>query len=96
MPTLAELGGAKLPAGVKIDGQSFASELLGKESKREWVFTQLGHKTFARDSRYLLHDDGRLYDIPNDLFEKTDLSNSSKPEIVAAKQRLQEVLAKCK
>ncbi len=96
LPTLAEIGGAKLPA-TKLDGQSFAAGLLGKDGKRrEWVFTQLGHKKFARDNRYLLHDNGELYDIPNDLFEKTNISTSTKPEVVAAKQRLQAVLEKCK
>ncbi|MEO5802803.1 MAG: sulfatase-like hydrolase/transferase, partial [Verrucomicrobiota bacterium] len=96
LPTLVEIGGAKLP-DAKIDGRSFASQLRGeKGNPREWVFTQLGHKKFARDGRYLLHDDGRLYDIPNDLFEKNDLSSSAKGEIIAAKKQLQAVLDKCK
>ena len=96
LPTLSEISGAKLP-GTKLDGQSFAARLLGTEGKpREWVFTQLGHKKFARDTRYLLHDTGELYDIPNDLFEKHDLSHGEKPEIAAAKARLQAVLDKSK
>ena len=96
LPTLAEIGGAQLPVGAKIDGQSFAPQLFGKKGKpREWVFTQLGHKRFARNDRYLLHDDGRIYDIPNDLFEANDLAASGKPEIVAVKKQLQAVLDKC-
>ena len=90
LPTLTELTDAKLPNGVKIDGQSFASQLMGKDMKgREWVFTQLGQRKFARDQRYLLHNDGRIFDISNDLFERNDLSRSDKPEFVAAKKRLQ-------
>lgn len=97
LPSLAEIGRAQLPAGVKIDGKSFAAELLGKKGpQREWVFTQLGKKALARDQRYLLHDDGRLYDIPNDLFEKTDISKSEQPEVVAVKKRLEAVLRECK
>jgi arylsulfatase A len=93
LPTFTELTGAKLPDGVKIDGQSFASQLLAKGgSPREWVFTQLGQRKFVRDQRYLLHNDGRMFDISNDLFEQTDLSKSDKPEIAAAKKRLQQVL----
>lgn len=96
LPTLAEISGAKLPPA-KIDGRSFAPQLLGKKGEpRDWVFTQLGNKRFARNERYLLHNDGCLYDISNDLFEKNDLANSSQPEIVAAKKQLQAVLEKCK
>ncbi len=93
LPTLAKIGGAKLPSQTKIDGQSFAPQLLGeKGSPRDWAFTQLGHKRYARDHRYLLHDDGRLFEIANDLFEKNNLSASEKPEILSAKKQLQAVL----
>lgn len=96
LPTLAEIGGAKLP-NIKLDGRSFASQLFGKKgTPREWIFTQLGHKRLARNGRFLLHDDGRIYDIPKDLFEKTDLSDSDKPEVVAAKKQLEAVLDQCK
>ena len=39
MPTFAELGGAKLPRGVAIDGRSIAKLILGKEkdSSRQWI-----------------------------------------------------------
>ena len=96
LPTLAELAGAQLPRGTKLDGQSFAPQLFGdKGTPREWVFTQLSHKRFARDHRFLLHDDGRIYDIPNDLLEKNDLAASEKPDVVEAKKRLQAVLDQC-
>ncbi len=97
LPTLAEIGSAPLPRGVKLDGRSFAPQLLGQPgTPREWVFTQLGQNRFARDHRFMLHSDGRLFDIPNDLFEKKDLSASDQPETVAAKKRLQAVLDQCK
>jgi arylsulfatase A len=97
LPTLAEIGGAQLAAGVKTDGRSFAPQLFGQAGQpREWVFTQLGQKRFARDHRFLLHSDGRLIDVPNDLFEKTDLSASDQPEVMAARKRLQAVLDRCK
>jgi len=97
LPTLAEVAGANLPAGVAIDGHSFAPQLRGQKSTpREWVFTQLSHQRFARDGRYLLHEDGRLYDIPNDLLEKKDLSGSDQPGLVAVKKRLQAVLERCR
>jgi len=97
LPTLAEVAGATLPPKVVLDGRSFAPQLRGeKGNPREWVFTQLGQRRFARDSRYMLHHDGRLYEVAKDLFERDDLSASSQPEVLATRQRLQTVLDKCK
>jgi arylsulfatase A len=43
LPTLADFAGAPLPAGVTIDGHSFAPELRGQPGKsREWIFVELG------------------------------------------------------
>lgn len=44
LPTFAELGGAKPPTNVPLDGKSFAPLLLGKaqDSPREWIMA-LGH-----------------------------------------------------
>ncbi|MCZ6793165.1 MAG: sulfatase-like hydrolase/transferase [Planctomycetota bacterium] len=44
LPTFAELGGAKLPEGLTLDGTSFAPLILGKaqDSPREWIMA-LGH-----------------------------------------------------
>jgi arylsulfatase A len=92
LPTLAEVGGAKLPAN-KIDGHSFARLLQGKRGGiRDWVFTQLGDQRLARDDRYMLHDDGRIYDIRNDLLETNNLADSGKWSVNRAKKRLQKVL----
>jgi len=44
------------------------------------------------DRPHALHEDGRLYDISHDQFEKNDLQQSDKPEILAAKKKLQAVL----
>ena len=44
LPTFAELGQAKLPKGVTLDGKSFAPLLLGRadDSPRDWIMA-LGH-----------------------------------------------------
>lgn len=90
LPTLAEISGASLSKDIKMDGRSFAPQLRGEKGQsREWVYTQLGHKMFARDQRYLLHEDGRLYDIQNDLFER---SNLGADDVKDVRQRLQAVL----
>jgi hypothetical protein len=97
MPTLCELSGAKLPDKGPIDGRSFLPRLLGKDfTPREWVFSQLGQKKLVRDTRFLLHEDGRLYDIEADPFETKDLSKAGNAEADAARKRLQAVLDRLK
>ena len=53
LPTCAELGGAKLPEGREIDGQSFAPLILGKkkDSPRGWILSMGGHPAGFRDGR---------------------------------------------
>ena len=53
-------------------------------------------RRFARDQHYLLHEDGRIYDISKDLLESDDLADSTQPDTVAARKRLQLVLERCK
>ncbi len=92
LPTIAELGGAPLPK-VTLDGKSFAPQLTTQTaSARQWVFSQLGRKKMARDGRFMLHQDGSIFDIGNDPFEKKNLANSNDPDVSAAKARLENVL----
>ncbi len=74
LPTLAELSGAAVPGDLRMDGRSFAPLFRGERiDAREWVLVQLGKDRFVRDQRWLLHDDGRVYDIRRDPLEKNDL-----------------------
>jgi arylsulfatase A len=92
LPTIAELGGAKVP-DVTIDGKSFARQLTTETTPgREWIFSQLARKKLVRDQRYMLHEDGTIFDIINDLFERKNLSASSDPAITTAKTKLTAVL----
>jgi len=52
LPTFAELGGAKVPDDLQIDGVSIAPLLLGKEkdSPREWIMA-LGHGPARLDEK---------------------------------------------
>jgi len=45
LPTFAELGGAKIPKDVVVDGVSIAKVILGKEkdSSRQWVMAMGAH-----------------------------------------------------
>ena len=47
---------------------------------------------FARNQRYKLYDDGRLYDVQQDVLEKTDLvPGTGTPEVEAVRKMLQQV-----
>jgi len=101
LPTIAAVTDARPPSGVQTDGRSFLPQLLGETGNpREWVFCHydpdwgnFSRSRFARDQRWKLYDDGRLYDVPVDLLEHHPLEpGSGGPEAVAARQRLQQVL----
>jgi len=96
LPTLAELGRARLPQGVTIDGRSFLPQLQGKKgSPRQWVYIQLNKQRAVRDKRWKLHGDGKLFDMQADSFEKSPVAAGSEtPEAATARKRLQVVLDK--
>jgi len=101
-PTLAELSGfpnigKSQRDGGKVDGISFAPQLFGKEgTPREWVFSNYwkngrvreGQTDSARDHRYRLYSDGRMYDVIADRWETRPLTDLS-PEQAAAKKKLE-------
>ena len=90
--TFAELAGAKLPAGVTIDGRSFAAQLLGRPGKpREWIFVQLGGNWYVRDARWKLNQAGELYDMKDAPFAQIPAPPDGE-DAKAARTRLQAVL----
>lgn len=94
LPTPASLGSAKLPAGVVIDGRSFAAQLRGEEGKpREWVFTEWSGKAWVRDTRWKLYRNCQLYDMKHDSEEKHRLA---KHKVVDIRTRLGEVMNRLK
>ena len=49
LPTLADLAEAKLPAGFRTDGESFASRIRGESaSPRQWAFSEHCGKIWVR------------------------------------------------
>ena len=95
-PTLLVIAGLPLPSGWQIDGRSFAAELGGKRDgwmPRQWVFAQNGDVRVVREQRFKWYSAGQLFDVENDPLEKSDLSGSADKEAVAARKRLQDVLA---
>ena len=93
LPTIAAAGGIEPPED--HDGVSFLPTLHGKKSEpREpiyiyyWPRPEKGEPTrFTRDRRWKLYGDGRLFDVENDVFEKSPVSG--KDEI---RKKLQGVL----
>jgi arylsulfatase A len=105
LPTFAELAGAPPPTGMKVDGQSFASQLLGRVAKpREWVFVQYfpdadrgsgrqAGRYYVRDDGWKLNESGELFDMSDAPFtEKLTPMSSHNATAAAERKRLQSVL----
>ena len=93
-PTLAEIAGAPLPEGVKLDGQSFAAQIKGEKGlPREWVYVELNGHSYARDARYKLTNHGELFDLSDIPFREILIpSDTTDPAAVTAREQLQEIL----
>lgn len=83
LPTLCELGGARLPADRVIDGRSFAPQLRGESGDpRDWIFSHMwgdgrdasNVTEFVRGQRFKLYGDGRFFDLSEDPEETAPLS----------------------
>ena len=101
LPTLCEIAGTKVPPALRIDGQSFLPQLLGKkgnprESMYLWYARNGGPTAtfeFAQSTTHKLHRDGKFYDLTTDPFEEKPLTVAklSGPAVAEAK-KLQSVL----
>jgi arylsulfatase A len=100
LPTIREATGAAPLDNMIQDGQSFLPQLRGEAgSPREAIFCyynpdwgNFDQIRFARNQRWKLYDDGRLYDIPADVLEKNPIMSGGGPEAEAARKKLQPVL----
>ncbi|MEM9368636.1 MAG: sulfatase-like hydrolase/transferase, partial [Planctomycetota bacterium] len=105
LPTIAEAAGRPVSDAVGLDGISFFPQLFGETKQtRPWVFChydprpgwdkdQFRKIRFARDERYKLYGDGKLYDVPNDRLEQRPILPNDDNEISKeARTRLAAVL----
>lgn len=94
LPTFAELAGAKLPLGQLADGQSFAPQLRGLPgSPRTFVYCERGKSFWVRNQRWKLYNDGRLFNMDADPYEKKPIRpDDDTPESAGARSKLQEPL----
>ena len=92
--TFLELAGAKAPAGLKFDGQSFAAQLRGAAgTPREWAYVQLGQKWFVREQGFKMNESGELFDMSDAPFvEKPVAASADTAASGAARARLAAVL----
>ena len=95
LPTFAEIGGAKLPEGVKMDGLSYAAQLRGEKGKpREWAYVQLGAKWFVREQGWKTNESAELFDMSDAPFVEKPVAPAADTETSkAARARLGAVLA---
>lgn len=92
LPTLADVAGADLPAGLVIDGRSFAPQLRGEPgTPRDWMFVMLGRHWYVRDAGWKLTDTGDLFDMRDAPFAEREAPAGRDAD--AARQRLAAVLA---
>ena len=92
--TFAELAGAKLPEGVKLDGQSIVAQIKGEKGKpREWIYVEVMGKSFARDARWKLANDGNLFEMKDAPFTEIPVPKATTdPAALIALKKLQVVL----
>lgn len=85
LPTLAQMAGVKFTGTKPLDGTSLAPLLFGNSA--DWQERTLVHhwngKVSVRTQQYRLDHEGRLYDIPKDPGQTTEI-NAEKPEVVAS------------
>lgn len=85
--TLADLGGAKLPKGVQLDGCSFAPQLRGEQgTPRDWIYVQLRDDWYVRNQSFKLMKEGELFDMSDAPFAE------KRADDAAARTNLQAVL----
>lgn len=90
LPTLAEVAGAKLPAGVRLDGRSFAGRLQKsfQPAPRQWAYAEARKRFWVRTQRWKLYNTGQLFDLQTDPLEARPLGNNLSGEAARVRNRL--------
>ena len=103
LPTLAEAARVPLPKDRSLDGRSFLPQIFGqKGNPRDWTFCWFENQQkrggyFARDKRWKLCDDGRMFDLEKDILELHPLApDSLSGEAAAAQKKLSAVFQSLK
>jgi arylsulfatase A len=94
-PTLMEAAGVTVPKSYPLDGRSFLPQVLGKKGNpREWIYCYYNPRPertqpvrFARDLRWKLYGDGRLFDVSKDVDETTPITGTRETDASRAARR---------
>jgi len=101
LPTMAQAAGIEpVAAGLQPDGRSFLPQIEGEAgAPRQWIFCYYNprpgrkgfpEQRFARDERWKLYGDGRLFDLNDDPQEKEPLDPRAEDGTAAeARRKLQ-------
>lgn len=94
LPTMVEVAGAKMPEGVKIDGQSLVLQIKGQPGKpRKWVYSELDGQCYVRNDRWKLTGRGELFDMKEAPFQEIPVpADTNDPQAQAARKALHDVL----
>lgn len=101
-PTLCEAAAISLQREPPLDGQSVWAQLQGRAGRpREWSYCWFARdggpraqQEFARDVRFKLYADGRLFDLAHDTQETNPLSaETTSGDAAAARLKLQAALS---
>ena len=84
LPTICQAAGTEVPEELDINGVSFLPQLKGlMANSRQWTYcwySRDGNRRkaniFARNQRYKLYHDGRMYDVSNDVLENRPIQDS--------------------
>ncbi len=92
--SFAELGGAPLPEGVKLDTHSFAAQIRGEKGKpRDWVYVELNGKSYVRDARFKLTNGGEVFYLSEAPYKELPIArDTTDTAAMAARKHLQEIL----
>jgi len=92
-PTICELAGVPVPAGLILDGRSFARFLKGQGGlPRTWIYNEYRPQRVVRDVRYKLWSNGNLFDLEADPDETQPLTSGASTAAARARAELQAVL----
>ena len=83
LPTMVDVAGSKLPLDRPWDGQSLLADMMGQaQPERPWVYCWYSRnakpkelQVAVRDQDYKLYQDGRFYNLQDDPWEKSPVSD---------------------
>jgi arylsulfatase A len=83
LPTICQATGTDVPTKLGIDGQTFLPQIRGETgSPRDSIYMWYSRngkvaeaQAFARNQRYKLYEDGKMFDVPKDRLEQHPLNS---------------------